>query len=619
MLSAARLAEPLKITARNARRLLNLAWSMDKRLTMLFYATSAVTALAPLAGSYAYKALIDSLQAAQQAFSSHGKIAIPVAVGVALGARYAVGLADRLVYWALNQSYLDYIFRYRLQNRIVLRFHGKISELDLAYFEQPATQDLMTKTRDTMMWRLPDFMRSSASLLIDVIGFAAAFIVLIPYGWWLPALLSALAVPRFALQARAGATQWSLWGSGAPKARKLWYLNYLLGEPLTVRETRIARSGAALMQRLEETQDHLFDLNKQALDRNLKVMFWPPLLETAVLLFIAWWFLPAVVAGSLSIGSFTLLVAMLDQLGGRAANASAHLASMYENSLYAGHFFEFLDLPPLLPRPANPVIFDKVAPPEIEFRNVSFEYPRSTAGGDTASDRRLALDNVSFTISAGESVALVGHNGAGKSTIVKLLCRFYDPTAGGIYINGVDLRQLDLDHWYKFLGTLFQEFVRYHFTVRDNIMLGAPAKNDDALMRAAAEKAGALEFIERLPQGFEQMLGKEFDNGLELSGGQWQKLAIARAFYEAPPLLILDEPTSSIDAEGEYGIFSSLEKQYRDKTLVLVSHRFSTVRNAQKIIVLDKGRIVETGSHAGLMKQKGTYAGLFALQAKGYQ
>jgi len=590
----------LRRLARNTRHLFAFAWRMDKTITILYNLTAAASALTPLAASYVLKLLIDHLQ----------QPTVPVIVAVVLAARYLVGFLDGLIYWSVNQNYLDYIFRYKLQNEITFRFHQKISQLDLAYFEDPPTQDLITKTRDTMQWRLPEFLRSFSYLLIASLGYLVAFIVLVPYGWWLPLLLSVMVMPRLYLQAKFGAIQWSLWGSGAPQSKKLWYLNYLLQEPLTVREVRITGSSEALLEKFKKMQQFLFHLNKKGLDRYLRVLIVPPLIETAVIFAVAWRFLPQVTTGALTIGSFTLLVSMLDQLGSRAANASTQFAHIYENSLYADHYFEFLSLPDLIPKAAHPVSLGEPAPPHIEFRNVSFQYPGSES---------YALHNVSFAIEPGESVALVGHNGAGKTTIVKLLCRFYDPTAGAIFINGINLKDVATQQWYRFLGTLFQEFVRYHFSVRENIMLGAPERNDENAMKEAARRSGAAEFIERLPGGYDQVLGKEFEDGIDLSGGQWQKLAIARAFYESPPVLILDEPTSAIDAEAEYDIFSNLEQQYKNKTLVLVSHRFSTVRNAGKIIVLEQGCIVESGSHEELMARAGEYAKLFQIQARGYR
>lgn len=591
--------------SRNTRKMLSLAWQMDKRITALYYLTAGIGALIPLAASYVVKLLIDNLQSAQAGITPK----IPLIVIFVLAARYLVTLIENIVYWGYNQTYLDYLFRYKLQNQITLKFHTKISKLDIAYLENPKTQDLMTKTRDTMQWRLPDFLRIFSYLFRDAIGYTAAFFVLLPFGWWIPILITAVTIPRLYLKAKYGAVQWSIWGSGAPQARKLWYFNWLLQEHIAIKETRISQSSKALINKFKEIQDYLFELNKKPLDTYLRISTVPPLLEVFVIILAAYKFLPSVIAGTLTIGSFTLIINMLEQLSGRAANASAKFGELYENNLYINHFFEFLSLPPLVKVSKNPAVFKKFTPPKIEFHNVSFQYP----------DGPKVLDNISLTIEPGESVAFVGHNGAGKTTIIKLLCRFYDVSEGKILINNVNLKKLSPPNWYKFLGTLFQEFVHYHFSVRDNITLGAPDKKDDKAVVEAAVKSGASEFIERLPKKYDQMLGREFEDGEELSGGEWQKLAIARAFYEEPPVLILDEPTSAIDAEAEYEIFNNLRRQYKNKTLILVSHRFSTVRNANKIFVVDHGEIIERGSHDELMKLNGKYAKMFTIQAQGYK
>src|SRR3972149_3328695 len=528
-----KITTPLKQISTNTKRLFKLAWQMDKRVTTLFHLTAAIGAFVPLASAYALKLLIDHLQIIQNSLET----TIPVIIAVVLAGKYLVTFLDGIVYWGINKSYLDYVFRYKLQNEIAWKFQQKVSKLDIAHFENAEVQDLITKTRDTMQWQLPDYLRIFSDLFNDSIAFTAAFVILLPFGWWIPVFVSVVTIPKLYLQAKYGGIKWSIWGSGAPQAKKLWYLNYLLQEPMTVRETRISQSSESLLNKFKEIQQYLFNLSKGALDKYLRVLTIPPIIEAVVIFFIAYQFLPPVVAGTFTIGSFTLLITMLGQLGSRSANASADFAKIYENNLYVNHYFEFLALPSLMPIAKNPVALGELKPPKIEFRNVSFNYPNGPK----------VLDNVSFTVEPGESIALVGHNGAGKTTIVKLLCRFYDVSGGEILINGINIKDLDLSHWYKFLGTLFQEFVKYHFTVKENIFLGSPDKNDEKAMKEAAVKSGAAEFIERLPNKYDHMLGKEFESGEELSGGQWQKLAIARAFYEEPPVLILDEPTSAID------------------------------------------------------------------------
>jgi ABC-type multidrug transport system fused ATPase/permease subunit len=300
---------------------------------------------------------------------------------------------------------------------------------------------------------------------------------------------------------------------------------------------------------------------------------------------------------------------MLDQINGSVASGVANFGEMYEHNLYIDDYFEILELPAIIKEVEKPVVFGKIQPPKIEFKNVFFKYPNGPN----------VLKDVSFVVEPGESIALVGANGAGKSTIIKLICRFYDATGGEILINGINIKNLKLANWYAHMGTLFQDFVHYYLTVRDNIILGDPEKQDDRLVLEAAKKADAYEFIQKLPKKFDQILGREYEDGEELSVGQWQKLAIARAFYQSSPLLILDEPTSAIDAEAEYEIFNNLEKEYKNKTLILVSHRFSTVRNANKIFVIEDGQIKESGTHKSLLKLDGKYARMFKAQAEGYQ
>jgi len=591
----------------NLKKLLLIAWQMDRRVTTAYYLTAGVGALGPLATSLTFKYLIDELIKSQ---TTSLPVTIPLVVVVVLAARYLVGLGEVLILWGLNRTYFDHLFRYKFQNELSRRFYQKLSQLDVAYLEDPDTQSLIGKAKDAHTFRPASFLRNFSYLFGDLVSYASAFLILLPFGWWIPLAITTISLPRLYLRTRYGRVQWSVFNLGVPRARRLWYLMWFLSDETSLREMRIFQSQKALLTKFKKIQDYLFRHSKKALDNHLRFLTLPPILEVGVIFAIAYLHLPSALTGVLSVGSFTLLVNMMGQLGGRAGTMMTHFGEMYEDNLYIDQYFDVLELPKLIKEVKKPVVFEEISPPKIEFKNVFFRYPKTEP---------MVLKDVSFMVNPGENIAFVGPNGAGKSTIIKLICRFYDVTEGEVLINEVNIKKLKLSNWYRFMGTLFQDFAPYHFTARDNIALGDPEKRDEDLIREAAARSGAYEFIKKLPKGFDQMLGREFEEGRELSIGQWQKLAIARAFYREAPLLILDEPTSAIDAEAEYEIFTNLQKSYKDKTLILVSHRFSTVRNASKIFVVEDGRITERGSHQNLLKLGGKYTKMFRLQAKGYK
>jgi ABC-type multidrug transport system fused ATPase/permease subunit len=587
---------------RDTRGMLAVAWRMDARLTLLYYLTAFVAAVMPLAAGLTLKLLIDNV-----VVTSSTMVTVPLVIVLIVAMHFAIVAINAAVRFGLHEQYYDYLFRYRLQDTFSYRFCEKLTELDIPHLEDPAVQMLIGKVRETHAWRVPDFFRMLAYAFIAIVGVVSAAVALAPFGWWIVPIVIAGCVPRVILRARFGEMQWSMYGSGAPEARKLWYFGWLLSEASALRELKVFRTAKPLLARYKEIQNRIMALGRKPLDRYRRVSVIAPLVEGALVFAIAWSMLPEVTSGALSVGSFAFFVAMLQQLATSAAEAGSSVGVAYENMLYVRHWNELMALPRLIPLAEHR--FDSVRPPRIEFRNVSFAYKSG----------RQILHDVSFVIEPGESVALVGANGAGKSTIIKLLCRFYDVTGGQILVNGVDLRELDLAHWYAHLGTLFQDFVQYKLTVRDNVMLGDPTRVDAGAMVEAIRKAGAEELVDELPDRYEQILGTDFADGEQISGGQWQKLAIARAFYQSAPVLIMDEPTSAIDAEAELEIFNNLEAAYRDKTLILVSHRFSTVRNADRIIVIEDGRIVEHGSHDALLVDAGRYASMFTTQAAGYR
>ncbi|MDD2823383.1 MAG: ABC transporter ATP-binding protein [Candidatus Daviesbacteria bacterium] len=600
-----RITTKLKEIFIDAKKMLAIAWQMDARITVMYYGTAALGALGPAAAGLSTKYLIDYLQVSQQL----GTKTIPLILIVVLMARYVVNFVQDVLYNVLYQTYCDYLFRYKLQNYLTFLFYSKMADLDMADLENFETQNLIAKTRDTVAWRVPDFLRALSYVITGLISFLAAYIILLPILWWVPFVITITVLPRLYLKTRYGDIEWSFYGSGIPEVRKLWYFQTLFSERTSLSEIRIFQAKNFLLDKYKGIQEYLLGLYEKPLNNYVWTTIAPLILETIVLLVIASLKLPEVISGSFTIGSFALVITMIDQLNIQAGNVAGYFGWVYSNKLSVDNFLEVMSLPKKIKEKENPVIFDEIKPPVIEFKNVSFSYTKT----------RKALDNVSFTINPGESIALVGENGAGKTTIIKLLCRFYDADSGEILINGVNIKDLSLNNWYKFLGTLFQDFVKYQFTARENIVLGDTLKEDNDLMKQSAKLAGVSDLIEKFPKGYDQYLGRQFEDGEDLSIGQWQKVAIARAFYMQAPVLIMDEPTSAIDPEAEFEIFNQLEKLYKDRTLILVSHRFSTVKNANKIMVVEAGKISESGTHTELMKLNGKYAKMFVVQAKSYE
>lgn len=591
----------------NTKRVISLAHEIDRHLLTSYYLTSAIGAITPIICAYLFKLAIDKI--VQTSSLANPQEIIPLAIIFSLAGYFVMNLVENISYWGLNANYFDYLLRNKLQSGLTYRYAQKLASLDLQHLEDPEIQNLITKVEQTYTWQIPDFVRIWNYVFRDIVGIIAILVAFSQYSFWIPLVVLLIASPRIFFKLRYGNFVWSMFGGNAPDAKKLWYTSDLLTKKSSIMETRIFQSQKALLERLQELLSHLYEVNKKPIDGYKWVVIIAPIIETVVVFGIIYYLLPSALTGALTVGSLTFIITTLQQLRDHTTWGSSHLGEIYEKSLFVNPYFELMALPKIIKDDPNPKVFKKIEPPKIEFKNVSFSY----------SNGREVLKDISFVVNPGESVALVGINGAGKSTIIKLLCRFYDVTSGEILINGVNIKKIKLSNWYKFLGTLFQDFVKYNFSVRDNIMLGDPELKDNERMKQAALKSGAYEFIKTFDKGYDQMLGRHFESGEELSGGQWQKLAIARAFYEKAPVLILDEPTSAIDAESEYEIFKNLEKVYQNKTLILVSHRFSTVRNANKILVIDGGKIIESGSHQELLEKNGKYATMFNTQAKGYK
>ncbi len=495
---------------------------------------------------------------------------------------------------------------------IDLQVSKKLTELDPATFESPEFQDLLAQidgVKGTIQTNLSRFIG-----LFDAIFkcITAAIVVSVLFPLFAPIIILAT-LPSYLALSKMRTSVWPYFvEKRSLLTRVTQYIKNLLSADSTSKEAIIFQTGPVLLNKIKKEQKVYFTgfdkANKPWLLRTLLVR----LLQFCAFLYTQYLTFSKVIQGTLSVGQFTLVFQQTLTLALSAEDTLNLYASMAARTKYVDKYYEFLNTEKKITSPVRSIVIPtSPTPPLVEFKNASFRYPNT---------ERYILKDFSLTIHPGEKVALVGENGAGKTTLIKLLLRFYDVTDGELLINGVNIKDVNLAEWHKHIGALFQDFIKYQFTFKENVYLGnLEQMNNEELLKEAIRKSGADGYVKNLPDNIDQVVGKMFDGGIDLSGGQWQKLALARAFFRNAPLLVLDEPTSAIDAKAEYEIFENVQKLQKDKTVIIISHRFSTVRNADRILVLEDGKIIEEGNHEKLMKKKGLYAELFNIQAQGYK
>ncbi|NYI88331.1 ATP-binding cassette subfamily B protein [Amycolatopsis endophytica] len=589
-------------TVRGLPRVVKLAWQASPVITVLIALSTLVSGLVPTVTAYVAKLLLDAVVAAVQHHGGTGRIVELAALEFGVFTATAISTALTNAAQQLLQERMTLTIRHRVMDHA--------SKLDLQFFEDSQSYDQLRQASQEAPQRPMTMLTSALGLGRTSITFASMIVLLVSVSPLLAVVALLAPVPAFISQAKYGSRGFMLTLLMSPVRRRMDYLNSLVTTDTYAKETKLFGLGPYLVDRfLRLGQNYYARERRLTTRRNFVGTAWS-LLSTLAGSGIALYIALEAVAGRLTIGDLALYTAAATAVQTSVQGLFSGFSGMYENNLYLDTLYQFLETAPRITRPAVVKPLPEPVRGHIEFQDVSFSYPGS---------EEKALDGVSFEIRPGETVAVVGRNGAGKSTLFKLLCRLYDPTEGRILLDGVDLREFDPDELRTRISAMFQDYVTYQGTAAENIGLGQLSAVDDReRISDSAARAGVASRISRLPRGYDSPLGRWFDQGVSLSGGEWQKIALARAFMRDAPILILDEPTSALDAAAEHDLFARLRALAEGRTTLYISHRFSTVRQAEKILLLDQGRLAEEGTHEELMSTGGDYAALFTLQAAAY-
>jgi ATP-binding cassette subfamily B protein len=560
----------------------------------------------PALGLYASKGVIDGLTTWIAGDAAAGRSLVIWFLGLALVVMIGLAVITQL------RGFFERMLQLRLTNRIQRKIIDQACALDLSFFESPEFFDKLQRARREAGVRPLATLRSTVGIVSVLTSLSSYIIVLATLDWRLAPMVLLVAVPGFLVETRYGLLGYYIFHRRTPEERMRGYLEEILTSNYHAKEIRLFGLAEYLIKRWRKLFERFY---KQDLDHARRRMF----AETAVTLtettawvgFIVYLIYRTVTDPAVTIGSFVMYKGAVERSIGATSSAYNQVADLYNNSLYLRNLFDFLELRPSITVPQQCAAIPTPMDRGITFEQVSFAYPRT---------ERQVIKNVSFSIHPGERIAIVGENGAGKTTLIKLLSRLYDCTDGRILLDGIDIRSVDPAAWQKQIGVIFQDYARYDLTARENVGFGQiESVNDIERIDGAARLSGASDMVAEFERGWESMLGKRFDGGVELSGGEWQRIALARAFLRNAQILVLDEPTSSLDAKQEHEVFVKFNDLANGKTTILISHRFSTVRAVDRILVVEQGRIVENGSHYELMHKNGRYAELFNLQAQHYQ
>ncbi|HWB84030.1 MAG TPA: ABC transporter ATP-binding protein [Bryobacteraceae bacterium] len=588
---------------RNVRPLVGMVWETSPPLVLTSVILRFLRALLPLAMLWVSKLILDAIVGW---ITHHSGTLAAVWKLVALELALAI-LSDIL---GRANTLCDSLLGDRFTNRISVRLMQHATELDLASFEDPVFYDKLERARRQTTGRL-GLVASLMSVCQDGISLISLSVGLVVFSPWLMILLIAAVLPAFLGETHFTTLAYSVLYRWTPQRRQLDYLRLLGASAQSAKEVKIFGLGGHLSQQYHEVSEAIYQENKKLAVRRAVAGSALNLVSTGGYYGAYAVVLVQTLAGAISVGMFTFLTGAFSRSRSYIESILSSFNDISEQAMFLRDLFEFFEMQPSISSRPNAIPAPRPIRQGFEFRDVGFSYPGTS---------RQVVQNINFRLHPGEKVALIGENGAGKTTLVKLLARLYDPTEGTILLDGIDLREYNVEDLRHEIGVIFQDYMRYDMFVRDNIGFGKiEALAEQFRLEKAAEKSLAKSVIDRLPNGYDQMVGRRFEGGVDLSGGEWQKFALARAYMREAQLLILDEPTATLDARAEYEVFQRFADLTRGRMAVLISHRFSTVRMADRILVLAGGEIREQGTHEQLVSLGGQYAELFELQAAGYR
>jgi len=585
---------------RNLRQGLALAWAASPNALVRYSVLGMINAAMPPITVVLGARLVNQIAGGHAPFRSM----VPVLVGIWLATAVQRALG----------AYMGYgrnLFVRRVQLEAERRLLEQAARVDIGHFDNSDWHDRLARAKRDVSWRPGDLTWSVLGLSGNVISIAIMAGLLASLHWVLVVLALASAVFSLLLERRVTVKMYEMFYKETPEEREREYLGDLLVQARTTKEIRAYVLPDYLLERHRALSEELFAIRARMFRTATRISFLTGLISgttlAAAYVFVAW----QGSLGAISPGGVVLVVGAFASVAGTLGTISSTFVAVDQHTTFLEDYFSFLSIEPLVPVPASPRTIAAPRIDSVDFDNVSFSYPGGTGA---------ALEGLSLHIRAGELVALVGENGAGKSTLVKLLLRFYDPAGGSIRVGGVDLREMDPESLRNRIGVLFQDYATYELSVRENVVMGRPGGPiDDDRVIEALHDARSEWLLKRMPKGLDSKVGRLFEGGHDLSGGEWQRLALARIMYRDADIWILDEPTSSLDPEAEAAIFAELKDNLRGRIGLVISHRFSTVRIADKIAVIADGKVTEIGSHEELLRAGGRYAQLFELQAAGYR